>query len=244
MKRILVFLTLLILVQAACITSAGPNTTQTAQSATDIAASWTATPDYTGMITPQGADLYAGPAENYPVIGFVLDNVKIVGQAYGCTWFFVNVPANNLAGWIKADKISYSVACVDIAASTIPPTPVPTATFTLVPSSTFTLVPTATAINTLVPTRKPSSGGGGGGNTNSCPPQDNMTIGNRTGGYTSFKLVGPGIFYVTLAPDVNTSVKVCEGSYEVYLDSPACGLPAGTDLGNIPSGFDGWIYCP
>jgi uncharacterized protein YraI len=235
MKKILVFLSLIILVQAACATSS-QTSTQTVQSATDIAAAWTATPDFTGVITPQGADLYAGPAENYPIIGFVLDNVKIIGQAYGCTWFFVNSPANNLTGWLRADKVTYSVRCADVPESTIP-----TATLTLFPSATYTLVPTAT--RTKAPTAKPAGGGGGGGNKVTCPLQDSMTIGNRTGNYASFELIGPATIYFDLAPDVNTSVPVCEGCYELYIISGGCPGGGSGDMGQICGGFDGWIYC-
>jgi hypothetical protein len=241
MKKILVFLSIIVLIQAACATSSQIGT-QTAQSATDIAASWTATPDFTGVIAPQGADLYAGPAENYPITGFVLDNVMIIGQAYGCTWFFVNSPANNLTGWVRADKVSYSVRCADVAASTIPPTPIPSATFTLLPSSTFTLVPTAT--KTLVPTKKASGGGGsgGGGDSVSCPLQDTLTLGNRTGAYGYFTLVGPATIHFELPPDENSSIKVCEGCYDLYVSSSGCGGGGGY-MGRICSGFNGWIQC-
>jgi hypothetical protein len=243
MKKILVFISIIILVQAACATSAAPNTTQTAQSATDIAAAWTATPDFTGVINPQGADLYAGPAENYPVIGFVLDNVKIVGQAYNCTWFFVTVPANNLTGWLNATNVSYTVRCADIAASTIPPTPNPTATITRIPSATFTLIPTATRTKTPVPTSKPSGGGSsGGGGQASCPLQDSLTLGNRTGAYGYFTLVGPATINFELPPDQNSSIKVCEGCYDLYVSSSGCGGGGGY-MGRICSGFNGWIEC-
>lgn len=242
MKKVLVFLSLIALIQAACATSTQIGT-QTAQSATDIAASWTATPDFTGLIAPQGADLFAGPAENYPTIGYVLDNVTIIGQAYGCTWFFVNVPSSNLSGWLRADKITYSVRCADVAESTIPPTPIPTATITRIPSATFTLIPTATRTKTPVPTSKPSGGGGSsGGGQPSCPLQDSLTLGNRTGAYGYFTLIGPATINFELPPDQNSSIKVCEGCYDLYVSSSGCGGGGGY-MGRICSGFNGWIQC-
>ncbi len=112
----------------------------------------------------------------------------------------------------------------------IPPTPLPLPTFTLI----------RTATNTLVPTKK---AGIPGPVTNSCPAQSAMTIGNRTGAYATFKLVGPGIFYVSLAPDVNTVVPVCEGCYDVYIINGACGDTSGTIVFRLCDGFNGWIYC-
>jgi len=70
-----------------------------------------------------------------------------------------------------------------------------------------------------------------------------MTIGNRTGAYATFKLVGPGIFYVSLAPDVNTTVPVCEGCYDVYIINGACGDASGTMVFRLCDGFNGWITC-
>jgi hypothetical protein len=69
-----------------------------------------------------------------------------------------------------------------------------------------------------------------------------MTIGNRTGAWAPFTLIGPGTFYFDLAPDVNTSVPVCEGCYDLYVNSSTCG--GGDDyVGRICGGFDGWVYC-
>ena len=191
MKKIYVFLSLVILVQIACGFSQTQTATQTALSNMLTAAAWTPTPDFTGKLFPGGADLYAGPGENYPKIGLVTDSVKIIGQGYGCSWFLVDLPTDNATGWLRADQITYTIRCADVPGAQIPPTIEPTSTFTLIPSATFTLIPTATF--TLVPTLK---AGGFLPIKNSCYLGSSMTIGNRTGAFADFKLVGPGTFYV------------------------------------------------
>jgi hypothetical protein len=238
MKKILIFLAIIFLVQAACSLPTAQNAAQTALPDTAIPAASTAAPDFTAKLFPGAAELYAGPGENYPKGGVATGDVTITGQAYGCSWFNVVSSIGNKTGWLRADQITYTVACTDVPAAEIPPTPQPTATYTLSPSATFTLIPTAT--DTLVPTSKP---GVVLPPSNSCNAASSMTIGNRTGAYADFKLVGPGIFYVSLAPDVNTQVSVCEGCYDVYIINGACGDASGSMVFRLCDGFNGWIYC-
>ena len=230
MKKILICFSLLILVQAACAVFPVQNATQTT--------AWTPTPDLTGKLIPGGASLYAGPGEIYPKIGSVNDTVTIIGQVNVCAWFRVLSTTDNITGWLRADQITFTARCADVPEAQIPPTPQPTATFTLMPSATFTLIPTATF--TLVPTKKSSAPPPV---VNKCNIESAMTIGNRTGAYATFKLVGPGIFYVSLAPDVNTTVPVCEGCYDVYIINGACGDASGTMVFRLCDGFNGWITC-
>jgi hypothetical protein len=191
---------------------------------------FTATPDFTFGTGQTGATLYAGPGEYYPEVTFVYGDVTIIGQAYACAWFKVISTVSSETGWASADQLSYKGKCSDVKIAEIPPTPVPLPTFTLIP----------TATNTLVPTSKP---GAQGPVSNNCPAQSAMTIGNRTGAYADFKLVGPGTFYVSLPPDVNTSVPVCEGCYDVYILNGACGDSSGSMVFRLCDGFNGWIYC-
>lgn len=192
----------------------------------------TVTPDYTAGTGLTGVLLYGGPGEYYPQVGFVFGDVTIIGQAYGCSWYrVVSISDASSIGWASADKLTYKGKCSEVTAAEIPPTPLPLPTFTLIP----------TATNTLVPTSKPA--GLPGPVANSCPLQSAMTIGNRTGAYADFKLVGPGTFYVSLPPDVNTSVPVCEGCYDVYILNGACGDASGSMVFTLCDGFNGWIYC-
>jgi hypothetical protein len=238
MKKIFVFLSLAILVQAACALSPIQTATQAALVDTVAAAAWTPTPDFTGKLFPGGAALYAGPGEDYPTLGLVTDAVKIIGQGYGCTWFLVDSPNQNKSGWLKADQLTYTVRCADVPGARIPPTLQPTDTLPLLPTQTFTLIPTATL--KLIPTLKASVPQSP---SNSCNAQSSMVIGNRTGSYADFKLVGPGTFYVSLAPDVNTTVAVCEGCYDVYILNGACGDSSGSMVFRLCDSFNGWIYC-
>ena len=238
MKRVFVFICLAILVQAACSFSPVQTPTQTAAVNTVAASALTPTPDFTGKLFPGGAALYAGPGEDFPTLGVVTDSVKIIGQGYGCTWFLVESPMDNKSGWLKADQITYTVRCADVPGARIPPTIQPTDTLPILPTETFTLIPTATF--TLVPTIKASAPLPV---SNSCSPQSSMVIGNRTGSYADFKLVGPGTFYVSLPPDENTTVAVCEGCYDVYILNGACGDSSGSMVFRLCDSFNGWIYC-
>jgi hypothetical protein len=238
MKRIFVFLSLVILVQAACALSPTPNATQAALVNTVAVSASTPTLDFTGKLFPGGTALYAGPGEDFPSIGVVTDSVKIIGQGYGCTWFLVESSRDNKSGWLKADQLTYTVRCADVPGAQIPPTIQPTNTLPLLPSETFTLIPTETF--TQVPTRKAS---GPLPASNSCSPQSSMVIGNRTGSYAEFRLVGPGTFYVSLPPDENTTVAVCEGCYDVYILNGACGDSSGSMVFRLCDSFNGWIYC-
>jgi len=176
--------------------------------------------------------LYGGPGEYYPQVGFVFGDVTIIGQAYGCSWYqVVSTSDATSIGWASAEKLIYKGKCSEVTAAEIPPTPLPLPTFTLIP----------TATNTLVPTSKPA--GIPGSAANSCSALSAMTIGNRTGAYADFKLVGPGTFYVSLPPDVNTLISVCEGCYDVYILNGACGDASGSMVFRLCDGFNGWIYC-
>ncbi len=238
MKKILFLLSFVILVLAGCGPSPAQIATQTALSDLATRLAWTPTPDFTGRLFPNGTNMYSGPGMNYQQIGSVLGSVEITGQAYGCSWFQVVSPTDNSAGWIRADQVSYTVSCADVPGAQVP-TIEPT--ITLIPSPTYTLIPTATF--TQVPTIKPSGGSGGSQPVaNKCNVASAMTIGNRTGATATFKLVGPGTFYVTLPPDQNTSVPVCEGCYDVYVLG-ACGDASGTMAFRLCDGFNGWIYC-
>ena len=238
MKKIFLFLALLILVQAACNLPSTPSATQMTLPDTPLPAATAPAVDFTARIYPGASELYAGPGENYPKGGVVTGDVTITGQAYGCTWFNVIVSNGNKTGWLPAEDIVYTVQCEQVPGAEIPATPQPTATYTLRPSATFTLIPTAT--DTLVPTSKP---GVVLPPSNSCNATSSMTIGNRTGAYAEFKLVGPGTFYVSLQPDVNNLVSVCEGCYDVYIINGACGDASGSKVFRLCDGFNGWIYC-
>ena len=239
MKKVLIFFLIVFLVQAACTLTPTLNAAPATQAPSTVDDS-TPIPDFTAKIYPGAAELYTGPGESYPKGGVVTGDVTITGQAYGCTWFSVIVLNGNKTGWLRADNLVYTVKCADVPGAEIPVTPQPTATYTLRPSATFTLIPTAT--NTLVPTSKP-----GGGvvppPSNKCNAASSMTIGNRTGAYAEFKLVGPGTFYISLAPDVNNLVSVCEGCYDVYIINGACGDASGSMVFRLCDGFNGWIYC-
>jgi hypothetical protein len=231
MKKIFVLVSLVFLVQLACVFSFPTG----GQSETQTAAAWTPTLDFTGSVFPGGADLYAGPGEEYPKIGFVQDMVTITGQGLGCTWFQVYSAAANMTGWLKADQMTYIIPCADVPGVPIPPAPEPTATKTLIPSRTFTLEPTLTFTKTqaqgfIIPTP-------------GCPLQSQILLGNRTGTPATFMLVGPATFYFTVLPDIANRFPVCEGCYDVYLTSSACGDTSGTFVGRICDGFDGWFYC-
>ncbi len=237
MKKIFAILSLAVLVQIACGSSSTLNATQTALSNIVTAASWTSTPNFTGKLFPNGANLYSGPGESYPQIGSVLGTVTITGQAYGCSWFQIVSPTNNGAGWIRANQIIYTVNCADVPGVQIP-TLQPTATLTLITSITFTLIPTETF--TLIKVAKPVAPLPV---VNKCNVESAMTIGNRTGATATFTLVGPGTFYVTLPPDKNTLVPVCEGCYDIYITGGGCGDASGTHIGRICDGFNGWLQC-
>jgi serine/threonine protein kinase len=194
---------------------------------------FTSTPNFTAGTGLTGVNLFAGPGEFYPETSFAMGDVTVVGQAYGCGWYkVVSISDPSVNGWVRADKITYEGICADLKAVDIPPTPLPSATFTLIPTATFTLVPKN---NTNIP----------GPASNSCPAQSAMTLGNRTGAYADFKLVGPGTFYVSLPPDVNTTFAVCEGCYDVYIlnGNNGCGYAEGEFMGHICDTFNGWLQC-
>jgi serine/threonine protein kinase len=190
----------------------------------------TATPSFTVSSGYTGAMLYTGPGTYYPQVSFIYGDVTIIGQAYACSWYqVVSVDEPGVIGWAQANRLEYKGKCSDVRIVDIPATPLPLPTFTLIP--TATKKPAANA-----PSNPPQS-------SNNCNAASSMTIGNRTGAYAEFKLVGPGTFYVSLAPDVNNLVKVCEGCYDVYIINGACGDSSGTMVFRLCDGFNGWIYC-
>jgi hypothetical protein len=79
--------------------------------------------DFSAKIKGFGATLFEGPGGNYPVIEQVLADVKIIAKAEGCEWLAVTTSTNGKTGWIKADQLTFSVACEDIPPAQIPPTP-------------------------------------------------------------------------------------------------------------------------
>jgi serine/threonine protein kinase len=193
----------------------------------------TSTPNFTVKTGLTGITLFTGPGEFYPEATFIYDDVKVIGQIDGCAWYkVVSVTDPSIYGWVSADKLNYQGNCSDVKLVDIPPTPLPSATFTLIPSATFT----------LAPTNKPDIPGQP---TNNCKAQSAMTLGNRTGAYADFQLVGPGTFYVSLPPDVNTTFPVCEGCYDVYIlnGNNGCGYSEGEFMGHICDGFNGWLQC-
>jgi hypothetical protein len=84
---------------------------------------FTHTLDFAAKISGFGGTLYEGPGENYPVIGPVLADVKIIAKVEGCAWLAVTTSTDSKSGWIKANQLTYSVACADIPPAQIPPTP-------------------------------------------------------------------------------------------------------------------------
>jgi hypothetical protein len=132
------------------------------------------------------------------------------------------------------DTIATAVEKTQAARPTDKPTAtetlLPTYTFTLEPTFTFTSTPTTAAPVNFLPTP-------------SCPLQSQILLGNRTGTTAVFTLIGPASFYFTVQPDVANILKVCEGCYDVYLNSTACGESSGEFVGRICDGFDGWFYC-
>lgn len=193
----------------------------------------TSAPNFRVKTGLTGISLLTGPGESYPEATFIYDDVTVIGQVDGCAWYkVVSVTNPSIYGWVSADKLNYPGNCSDVNLVDIPPTALPSATFTLIPSATFTLVPTS----------KPSSPGQP---ANTCKAQSAMTLGNRTGAYADFQLVGPGTFYVSLPPDVNTTFPVCEGCYDVYIlnGNNGCGYAEGEFMGRICDGFNGWLQC-
>ena len=73
----------------------------------------TPTPDFTAKTSGRGATLLQGPGESYAAIGPVLADMKIVGQAYACSWLKV-VTSDGKSGWLKADQVTFTVTCSDI----------------------------------------------------------------------------------------------------------------------------------
>jgi uncharacterized protein YraI len=69
--------------------------------------------DFTAKISGFGASLFQGPGESYAVIGPVLADMKIVGQAHACSWLKV-VTSDGKSGWLKANQVTFTVTCSDI----------------------------------------------------------------------------------------------------------------------------------
>jgi hypothetical protein len=232
MKKIIVIVCILVIAQLACEFSPSPSSTEVTKPERPAAI------DFSANILSGGTDIYAGPGLDYPMIGNISGEVIITGQGYGCTWFQVYSASTGLSGWLSADKIAYTVACADVPGVTIPATLAPSPTKTFTPTITLTLTPTFTLTSTS------NTSGFGGSSDPGCLVQSSMTIGNRTGDYATFILVGPGRFYISLAPDVSNLIPVCEGCYDVYVTSNACGASSGAFVFTLCDGFDGWIYCP
>jgi hypothetical protein len=83
----------------------------------------TPTLNFTAKISGFGATLYEGPGGSYPIIGPVLADVKIIGQAYDCIWLKVLPSTNGKTGWLKASQVSFTVTCANIPAANIPAMP-------------------------------------------------------------------------------------------------------------------------
>jgi hypothetical protein len=212
---------------AASVTSAAATARIVAMTST--AAAWTKTPtptpDFNASISFMGANIYAGPGENYEIIDFTLSDMTILGQAYGCTWFKIVTGDGLTMGWVKADDLIYSVKCSDVDIVDIPPTPLPTATHT--PHPTKTNTPRPQPINTLPPPPTP------------LPPCElsSIEIQNDTGAAMSLILSGPYSYSFWLGT-CTTNISVCPGSYDYT--AYGCGSSA---TGTMSSGGSHRFWC-
>jgi uncharacterized protein YraI len=236
MKRIFVFLSLLILVQAACSLTPSQDATRVAFMQTSIASGWTPTPDLTARLNSGRVNVYAGPGENYALVGSASDTLNITGQGLGCTWLAVASPAQSLTGWVKADQVSFTVSCANLPGAEIPPTPEPTATFTPLPTSTDTPEPTWTP----VPTKKPASVPAP--NVVDCMVNSNIIIANHSGAPFTLYLSGPAKFTFYLGADDYSTVLVCSGSYDYTVTGSCNGTPA-SGSGRISDGDQVTFFC-
>jgi hypothetical protein len=235
MKKFLVLVILGVLVLSACGPTPEQKATQTALSYTSTAAAWTPTPDFTAKLGLVGADLFDGPGEVYPNVGFVMDAVTIIGKTSDCAWLWVVSPGNNDTGWIRASEAIFTVSCDTIPQAQIPPTPQPTATSTPVPTNT----PTKTATKTPAPTKKPSSGGA---QQNTCMVNSNIIISNRSDSPITIYLTGPGKFVFTIGPGEASTVRVCSGSYN-YTVYGTCNGASASGSGRISDGDQVYFQC-
>ncbi|HTX90158.1 MAG TPA: hypothetical protein VMC09_02990 [Anaerolineales bacterium] len=221
MKKLIMPFILLGLTLLACGPTAAQIATQTAAASTATAAAWTPTPDFTAKVGVVGVDLYEGPGEIYPKAGFTLNDVQIVGQAYGCTWFKV-AASDGTSGWLRADQITYSVQCTAVPEVEVPPTPMPTATETPIPTDTLT--PTNTPRPIVYPTWTPGSSGAPGGSNppaTGCQVDSNIIIRNDGSVNATITLKGPTTFVFVIPPGT-TTVRVCSGTYYYYITNGSC----------------------
>jgi len=224
----------------------------TANAATANAAAWTKVPasptkaiDLTGHIGVNGAELFSGPGRMYDRSFTYYDTVTIIGQAYNCEWLQIKTNSNPAdTGWVNTGNIIYTAKCSDINPGVIPPTPMATPTFTRIPP-TKTRVP---PVNTIAPPPAdnpapppadnpapppPSSSG--------CDVNSNILIDNRSDGYATLNLTGPGSFSFSLGMGPNT-VLVCAGTYN-YTIYGTCGGSAASGYGRISDGDNIYFYC-
>jgi uncharacterized protein YraI len=204
---------------------------------------WTSTPaaapapDFTAEIGPAGADFFSGPGEKYPRIGSIHGQVTIVGQAFQCAWFKVvsNSSASD-SGWVSAEKLTYSINCKDVEVSDIPPLP-------STPSFTPTPQPTATKTPPPLPTatQKPASDAPAPPAVG-CMVNSNIIIQNRSGAPFTLYLTGPGSFTFYLSADEYSTVEVCSGTYDYYVEG-TCNGSAASGSGRISDGDQVYFEC-
>ena len=179
------------------------------------------------------AELYSGPGEAYSSLILTTNQVTIIGQAYQCAWFKVVSNADaTLAGWISADKLSYTVKCSDVQAADYPPAPLPTSTDTPVPPTDTPLPPPT---NTSAPKAPPPSGV-------SCLINSNIIISNRSGAPFTINLSGPANFSFYIGAAEYSTVKVCSGSYDYTIYGTCNGSPA-SGSGRISDGDQVGFIC-
>jgi hypothetical protein len=203
-------------------------------------AAWTPTPtstpaiDYTAHLGSNGAELFDGPSENYSITFLSIDKVTVIGQAYQCAWFKVASSADpTMTGWVKADKISYTVQCSDVQAVGFPPPPLPTLTDTPFPPTNTPLPPPPIATSAPSAPSAPSV---------SCQINSNIIIQNRSGAPFTIYLTGPGSFTFSIGPSENSTVKVCSGSYN-YTIYGTCNGSSANGSGRISDGDQVYFAC-
>jgi hypothetical protein len=183
--------------------------------------------DYFGDLGIFSAQVYDSPGTDYPVIFVFSRKVTIIGRAYQSAWLkVVSISDPTEAGWISADKLTYTLTCPDLQEADFAPVPIPTSTDTPLP-------PTPVATSAPAVRSAPSV---------SCIINSNIIIQNRSGAPFTIYLTGPGNFTFNLGAVDYSTVKVCSGSYNYPVYGNFHGSPV-SGSGRVSDGDQVYFAC-
>jgi hypothetical protein len=144
---------------ATLVVHAPPTPTPRPPTATPTPRPPTATPTPTpvpdAVANAESVNLYAGPGENYDLVGPIPQGMfmDVTGRNESGDWLYIQA-ANGRIGWAPASQLEVNLTVSSVAQGEIPPTPtpIPTDTPTVTPTPVHTPTPTVTPTPTFTPT--------------------------------------------------------------------------------------------